>query len=99
MADKEQLERLWGGVEEWNQWREENPNAKIDLEEADLGATDLHGVNLLSANLLRADFWEALLIGAYLSGAILDGIDLRGSRACRDKICGGTAWRNKSSRP
>ena len=45
MVDKEQLERLKQGVEGWNAWREEHPDIKIDLKEADLA-----GANLTEAN-------------------------------------------------
>ena len=36
MADRKQLKILKQGVEVWNAWREENPDAKIDLCGAEL---------------------------------------------------------------
>ena len=52
MANEEQLAILKQGVDIWNQWRKNNPDVKIDLQNADLGGgyylenmTDLRGIN------------------------------------------------------
>jgi hypothetical protein len=59
------------GVESWNRWREEHPNAKPDLDGAYLFEADLRGANLTNASLSRA-----CLIGANLQGADLSGANL-----------------------
>jgi uncharacterized protein YjbI with pentapeptide repeats len=81
MANKEHLARLKQGVEAWNQWRRENPDARPDLSqanltgahlvEADLSDTNLFWADLAHANLQNADFSRASLFGANLSGANL----------------------------
>ena len=77
MANKEHLARLKQGVEVWNQWRRENPDARPDLSqanltgahlvEADLSGTNLFWADLAHANLHNADFSRASLFGANLS--------------------------------
>ncbi|MDX6270283.1 MAG: hypothetical protein QOD28_1506 [Acidobacteriota bacterium] len=71
MANKEQLEILKHGVEKWNAWRLENPNAEIDLSKADLRKRDLSYVELDQANLRLADLRGADLKYSYLSKADL----------------------------
>lgn len=78
MADEEQLEILKRGVKEWNQWRKQNPDVRIDLSSADLegfdffcanlNGSDLSNANLRLANLVLANLNEANLNGACLSG-------------------------------
>ena len=74
MANQEQLEILKQGVEVWNKWRKDNPDATIDLCNADLTQ-----VNLID-NLFPSDKFPlksiADLSGADLSGADLSGADL-----------------------
>ena len=92
MANAEQLKRLRQGVEEWNQWRFNNPEVQLDLSEAILNAVSLSGANLSGANLSGANLSgadliganlstvsliEALLIEVYLGGADLRGANLR----------------------
>jgi hypothetical protein len=84
MANQEQLERLLRSVEEWNQWRKENPEIKVNLSEANLtGANltgaDLTGANLFGAKLFGVDLVGACLVGAYLSGTNLSGKSLIGA--------------------
>ena len=72
---------LRGQVAEFNAWRKSNPEAKIDLNRADLSGkdlvgadfsrADLRGVDFYGANLFRTNFSGAKLYGAYLSGAKL----------------------------
>jgi hypothetical protein len=94
MANEEQLSILKQGVEVWNKWREENPNAEIDLSEVDLFATYLRGgVNFSSANLRRAflartELNLADLSGADLSGAKLGEANLHGANLSRAKFIG-----------
>ncbi len=53
MADEEQLSIIKQGAQAWNRWREENPEVKVDLSEA-----DLKQVNLFEADLTRAELFE-----------------------------------------
>ena len=86
MADSKQLEILWQGVDAWNKWCEENPNANIDLMRADLREFNLSKVNLRGgnlyeadlggANLIRADLSEVRLMRARLNGANLSEANL-----------------------
>jgi len=81
MANKEHLALLKQGVEAWNQWRRENPEARPDLSqanltgahlvEADLSDANLFWADLAHANLHKADFSRASLFSANLSGANL----------------------------
>ena len=67
VADEKQVKKLKEeGVEVWNNWREDNPDVRINLTNA-----DLHGVDLRKANCIGADLWRAYLDKADLSGAIL----------------------------
>ncbi|MES2180304.1 MAG: pentapeptide repeat-containing protein [Gemmatimonadota bacterium] len=51
----------------WNLWRDENPDAAIVLDDA-----NLHGMILTGIHLSRANLEEADLIGANLEGAMLE---------------------------
>jgi len=64
MANKEQLAILKQGVAAWNKWREEHPDAKIDLRWAKLDGLDLSGANFHGANIYGASF-----INCYLAKA------------------------------
>jgi hypothetical protein len=94
MANQEQVEMLKRGVEEWNQWRKDNPDMIIDLSLANFSGADLTGIDLNGANLsgialngadlIHADLStttlvRASLILADLSSANLNGADMRGS--------------------
>ncbi|MBD2427262.1 pentapeptide repeat-containing protein [Phormidium sp. FACHB-1136] len=86
MADQTQLDRLRAGVNDWNAWREANPEEDIYLSGADLSYAnlsyanlsyaDLHGANLIHADLSDADLHGANLIYANLIGANLIGANL-----------------------
>jgi hypothetical protein len=77
MANEEQVKLLKKSVAEWNKWRNENPDVKIDLCGADLHGAYLSGAYLSGADLSGADLIRADLSGAYLSGADLIRADLR----------------------
>src|SRR5689334_20054776 len=84
VADEELVKLLKKGVKDWNQWREDNPDKKIDLTRADLSNANLSRANLTDANLSRANLTDANLskanlISANLSGAVLNGADLGGA--------------------
>src|SRR3954451_3164280 len=92
MANKEHLARLKPGVEAWNQWRRENPDARPDLSqanlvgahlvEADLSGTNLFWADLAYANLHNADFSRANLFAANLCGANLRKTILHDADLC-----------------
>ncbi|MGV7222062.1 MAG: pentapeptide repeat-containing protein [Nitrospinales bacterium] len=72
MANEELFKLIKQGVEGWNSWKENNPDAEIDFS-----SVDLRGINLQSANLKNANFREAKLqfvnfTKANLEGAILE---------------------------
>lgn len=71
-CDAAQVELLRSGVSNWNAWRDENPNAKIHLANAELPR-----LNLAGADLRHADLRKANLLGVILIGAKLDSADLR----------------------
>lgn len=89
VANEEQLAILKQGVEVWNKWREDNPDAKIDLRDADLSGADLKyanlnnallcEVNLRGADLAYVDLAATHLGNADLSGASLDWANLQWS--------------------
>ena len=66
MANNKQLKLLESGVDEWNRWRLNNPNTKIDLSGADLRSKDLSYANLKSANLCKANLMGSRLQGTHL---------------------------------
>ncbi|MBP0019940.1 MAG: pentapeptide repeat-containing protein [Cyanobacteria bacterium SBLK] len=79
MANEEQLERLKRSVEEWNQWREENLDIKIDLSSAGLRGANLERVNLSRANLRDAKLSRACISHANFSGTDLVFANLSGA--------------------
>jgi uncharacterized protein YjbI with pentapeptide repeats len=74
MANPEHLAILRQGVEQWNKWRKEYPDANLDLRDADLSKVYLRG-----ADLLAADFSQAILNGADLSEANVSAADFTGA--------------------
>lgn len=76
MAQKRLLNILDKGVKTWNQWREDNPDANIDLSGAYLRKANLPGINLRNAALWHANLSEANLNGANLESADLIGVHL-----------------------
>ena len=98
MADEEQVKKLRDGIGAWNTWRDENPNAILDLKRvnlskaelsranlrgADLTGADLVGANLGRVNLEGATLTRANLERAYLRAAKLNGADLKRARFLR----------------
>jgi TIR domain/Pentapeptide repeats (8 copies) len=76
MANEEHLAWLRQGVVTWNRWREENPDIKPNLTQADLHGVrldraDLQRADLTGADLRRADLSEANLTRAHLTQAVL----------------------------
>jgi hypothetical protein len=91
MANPEHRAKLKEGVEEWNRWREADPDVRPDLESANLSHANLSHANLSHANLSYANLGitnlcyadlsitnlsEAFLFGAFLREANLSLADL-----------------------
>jgi uncharacterized protein YjbI with pentapeptide repeats len=55
MANDEHVAMLKKGVDAWNAWRDENPNIRPDLSEANIGGANLEGADLSDANLSTAN--------------------------------------------
>jgi uncharacterized protein YjbI with pentapeptide repeats len=89
MANLEHVEVLRTDVDEWNEWRSEQPDLQPDLCAADLRKANLamadlrhahlNRANLAMADLMAADLRGADLRGASLVGARLIGVDLQGA--------------------
>jgi Pentapeptide repeats (8 copies) len=93
MANEEHLAILKKGVAAWNEWREQHPDVRPDLREANLSEAnlrraDLHLANLGGANLGEADLPGADLDGAHLSEANLSGANLWGATLIRADLDG-----------
>ncbi len=98
MANQEQVERLRRSIDEWNEWRREQPEIRPDLSNADLSGANLSEANLSeaylfwatlnSANLFEADLRQAYLNRAYLFKADLRGTNLREANLRRARLNG-----------
>ena len=64
MADVMHIDRLYEGVEAWNEWRRQNPSEKPSLVGEDLSEMDLTSVNLSEADLTDAELIHADLTEA-----------------------------------
>ena len=51
MADEEQVAMLKRSVKEWNQWRQENPEVRPDLNHANLNEASLRSANPIGPDL------------------------------------------------
>jgi len=86
MANQKQLQQFRRGVQEWNAWRRQHSEEKIDLSDANLsdntlirtgrGDAYLSGVDLSKADLSKADLSKANLSKANLNDANLSGANL-----------------------
>jgi len=84
MANPKHLKILRQGLVVWCKWRQENPDIRQDLSEADLNGAllsgaDLHTTNLFGAHLNEADLRFTNLIQTYLSEANLIDAHLIGA--------------------
>jgi len=61
------IKLLTKGVDAWNRWRNDNPDAKIELYGVDLKGSSLKNVNLKGVNLNKSKFCGANLKGANFS--------------------------------
>lgn len=82
-----------GGVEVFNNWREENPEVEINLTGMDLKRMNLSGVNLSRANLMEAIFWGANFQKANFSEATLCLADFWLADLREANFCGADLWR------
>jgi hypothetical protein len=81
MPNREHLDILGKGAENWNVWRMNNPRIRPNLAGADLSSADVGGARLERADLsdsvlTRASLHECDLSGADLRRALLFGADL-----------------------
>lgn len=88
MADQEQVERLRRGVSEWNRWRDEHPEIKIDLRRTNLGGVNLERASLSGADLREANLEGAILLEADLSGANLNHANLSNTSLLEASLSG-----------
>ncbi|MCB2193127.1 MAG: toll/interleukin-1 receptor domain-containing protein [Deltaproteobacteria bacterium] len=84
MANQEHVKILKQGVEVWNRWREENPDIRPDLTEADMRKgdfkkADFHRVNFTGASFEDSDLSEADFFMVTAIFAIFNNTDLSGS--------------------
>ncbi|NVK20884.1 MAG: pentapeptide repeat-containing protein [Kangiellaceae bacterium] len=76
MEKQELLKILTEGADAWNQWRHDNPKAKLDFDGQDLRGLDLSDCDLseasfIGANLAYSDLKNAALIASNLTNANL----------------------------
>ena len=64
-------------MNQWNKWRENNPEVSILLEGANFRNANLAGADLWKVNLESTELRSASLKGSELIGANLAGADLR----------------------
>jgi uncharacterized protein YjbI with pentapeptide repeats len=76
MANKKHLAILKQGVVAWNEWRENHPEIKVDLQGLSFKGKDLTGANFTEADIRGANFTNATLRDANFSGAKA-GLQLR----------------------
>ena len=104
MANEEYFALLKAGrVEEWNKWRQKEPDTKVELRNAELGWVNLDGADLSRADLTRANLGLARLCAANLSkanltragfshanlsGANLSGANLSGAYLMQSNLSG-----------
>lgn len=79
MANSEHIEIVKRGADAIQEWREQNPDAPLNLSDADLRAANLRGANLFEACLSGANLSGSNLSAADLDGADLHGADLHGA--------------------
>ena len=76
MVNKEHLNLLKQGIEDWNKWRRQNTQIRPDFHGANLRGAYLRGANLRSANLTDANLIDTDLREANLSVANLRSANL-----------------------
>lgn len=71
MANLEHVEIVKQGAKAIEEWRVDNPNVRLDLDDADLSGANLASANLTNSNLERSNLKGAVLNSAWLKGADL----------------------------
>lgn len=71
MANEEHLKLIKQEIDDWNAWREENPEIHPDLSQADLRGAKLQKINLNNSNLKECKLQFSNLTGASLEEANL----------------------------
>lgn len=79
MDKAEAIQLLRTNLAQFNQWKREHPQERLDLSGADLRGAGLKGAQLGQINLSGADLREADLTDSSLSGADLTGANLEGA--------------------
>ena len=87
MANEEQLAILKQGVAAWNKWREENPDAKIDLSKKVLHRLP----NLIGIDFCDADLSDSFFYGTDFTNAIFDRANVTHA-TFHDTILTNTYW-------
>jgi uncharacterized protein YjbI with pentapeptide repeats len=87
MANQEHV-ALVRQVDDWNRWRERNPDLIPDLSRADLAGANFTRANLIKTDLMRADLSRVNLTGADLTNADLIRADLSGAKLIKADLSG-----------
>ena len=90
MANPEHLKLVKQGTQTLTSWQQENPDAVLDLEGADLSGVNLVGArirnaNLKGANLSKSEFLMTDFSFADQRGTKLDKTDQRGTKGIPKK--------------
>jgi uncharacterized protein YjbI with pentapeptide repeats len=97
MANQEHLDILKQGVEVWNKWRQEHPEVKPDLSDADLSNIELTGFITRKFTFgYRPNFYSASIIGVDLTGATLARANLSEAHMATTVAL---SWRDASLKP
>ncbi len=86
MANREHLEILLRGVEEWNDWRKNHSGIRANLEGADLRDANLERAKLQDANLEGADLRDANLHDFWSSARSATSIGLGSSPTEKNEL-------------
>jgi uncharacterized protein YjbI with pentapeptide repeats len=86
VSDPDHVVLIKSGVNNWNQWRQDNPFVSPDLSRAELKGSDLNEADLNGADLSEAELQWSNLIDADLHGANLKNVRLMGADTTRAKF-------------
>lgn len=95
MAEKKHVQIVKQGSAALDAWRLEQPDATLDLQDAnlagcDLSERDLSGAKLRRANLAGCDLWNTKLDGSDLRHCSLPGAKLKATSGLRRAMLAGT---------
>jgi uncharacterized protein YjbI with pentapeptide repeats len=88
MGDADYLQLIKQGAEAWNRWREQNPETKPDLTNADLRGAKLEGYNFKDACMEGVRLHEAKLVNANLENANLKNAKIQYANLQSAKLAG-----------